>query len=172
MSAEITAEWERAVGLRATGKLHEAALCFGKIIRLLNSAGGAAARDVSNTPQGVVRKLAGKAEQELQSTLKSLSETSPYFVLGLNGADTEAKVKKAYRKMALQYHPDRNKDSNGLFVVIHGAYERLDDPSEKRRVDQQVRVSHAFATHTNGDTAARGPAGGAEGAAGAAAEGG
>ena len=62
-----------------------------------------------------------------------------YNLLGVSkDADTE-KIKKAYRKLALKYHPDRNqgsKETENRFKEVTEAYEVLRD-SEKRAVYDQ-----------------------------------
>jgi molecular chaperone DnaJ len=66
-----------------------------------------------------------------------------YEILGVaRGADAEA-VKKAYRKLALQHHPDRNagdKDSEDKFKEATEAYEVLRDPEKRAAYD---RYGHA-----------------------------
>lgn len=60
-----------------------------------------------------------------------------YKILELEfGADILA-VKKAYRRLALNYHPDRNKASDAAqeFIEITEAYEVLRDPDKKRKYD-------------------------------------
>ncbi|MFH1724614.1 MAG: molecular chaperone DnaJ [Elusimicrobiota bacterium] len=62
-----------------------------------------------------------------------------YELLGVPRNATEAEMKKAYRKLALKYHPDRNpgdKKSEQRFKEINAAYEVLSD-SKKRRVYEQ-----------------------------------
>lgn len=58
-----------------------------------------------------------------------------YEILNLEKTATSEEIKKAYRGLALQYHPDKNKEegSNEKFVKINEAYETLSD-EEKRRV--------------------------------------
>jgi curved DNA-binding protein len=63
-----------------------------------------------------------------------------YGILGIpkNASDTE--IKKAYRKLAMQYHPDRNpgkeKWANEKFKEINEAYGVLGDPKKRKQYDQ------------------------------------
>lgn len=59
-----------------------------------------------------------------------------YSILGLNREATQEEIKKAYRRLALKYHPDTNpkdKDAEEIFKEIGEAYAALSD-SEKRRM--------------------------------------
>lgn len=62
-----------------------------------------------------------------------------YEVLGLQKGASEDDIKKSFRKLALQYHPDRNKDNKEAedkFKEINEAYQVLSDPQKKAQYDQ------------------------------------
>lgn len=62
-----------------------------------------------------------------------------YEVLGVSRNATQDEIKKAYRKLAMQYHPDRNpgnKEAEGKFKEATEAYEVLSDPEKRKRYDQ------------------------------------
>ena len=62
-----------------------------------------------------------------------------YKILGLKKNATAAEIKKAYRKLSLQYHPDKNPgDEEALkkFQEINDANEALSDPDKRRKYDQ------------------------------------
>ena len=70
--------------------------------------------------------------EDATTLLKQLDE-DPYACLGLSKTTDDAAVKKAYKKRALRYHPDKNAwDSTELFQALGWAFERL-ETSEKRR---------------------------------------
>lgn len=62
-----------------------------------------------------------------------------YQVLGVDRKASDKEIKRAYRKLALQYHPDRNpnnKQSEDKFKEINEAYQVLSDPEKRARYDQ------------------------------------
>jgi molecular chaperone DnaJ len=69
-----------------------------------------------------------------------MSKRDYYEVMGLDKSASEDEIKKAYRKLAMKYHPDRNKDNEQAaeeqFKEVKEAYECLSDPQKKARYDQ------------------------------------
>ena len=53
-----------------------------------------------------------------------------YDVLGINKSASPEQIKSAYRKLAVKFHPDKNKDpiASKVFIKISEAYEVLKDP--------------------------------------------
>ena len=88
-----------------------------------------------------------------------------YEILGLTKSATEAEIKRAYRKLALQYHPDRNKgkDAEGKFKEVTKAYEVLSDPQKKQTYDQFGHAAFEQGAGQNPYGGAGGPFGGAQG---------
>lgn len=71
--------------------------------------------------------------------ITSLSQKDLYHVLGVSKSSSADEIKKAYRKLAMQYHPDKNpgdKKAEEKFKEISGAYDVLSDPEKKRNYDQ------------------------------------
>lgn len=65
-----------------------------------------------------------------------------YEVLGLGKQASEDEIKKAYRKLARQYHPDVNKEANAesKFKEVKEAYDVLSDAGQRSRYDQYGHI--------------------------------
>jgi hypothetical protein len=68
-----------------------------------------------------------------------------YSILGVSRTSGSVEIKRVYRKLAVQYHPDKNPDPSvgELFKEINEAYETLSDPKKKAVYDQ--RLDNPFA---------------------------
>src|SRR3569832_1846307 len=83
-----------------------------------------------------------------------------YEVLGVGKNASDEDIKKAYRKLAMKYHPDRNPDSKGSeekFKEAKEAYEMLSAPGKKEAYD---RYGHAGVDPKKGGAGFGGGAGG------------
>lgn len=73
--------------------------------------------------------------------MSSSSTQNFYDVLQISRTADVSEIKKAYRKLALKYHPDKNKDSptaSDKFKDVQHAYETLSDPIRKRTYDASI----------------------------------
>jgi molecular chaperone DnaJ len=77
------------------------------------------------------------------------TKTDFYETLGVARNATPEDIKKAYRKLAFQFHPDRNKDASATdrFKEISEAYQVLSDPERRASYDQ---FGHAGANGAGG----------------------
>ena len=68
-----------------------------------------------------------------------MAKSDPYDLLGVDKNVAEADLKKAYKKMAMKYHPDRNqgdKDAETKFKEVSEAYDILSDENKRAIYDK------------------------------------
>lgn len=76
-----------------------------------------------------------------------------YEVLGVDKNASEEEIKKAYRKKAIQYHPDKNpgdKEAEEKFKEAAEAYDVLSDPQKRQRYDQFGHAGVGGASQSGG----------------------
>jgi molecular chaperone DnaJ len=66
-----------------------------------------------------------------------------YEILGVSKDATQDDIKRAYRKLAIQYHPDKNPDGDEKFKQIAEAYDIIGN--ETKRIDYDNRLNNPFA---------------------------
>nr|XP_020448495.1 dnaJ homolog subfamily C member 14 [Monopterus albus]XP_020448496.1 dnaJ homolog subfamily C member 14 [Monopterus albus]XP_020448498.1 dnaJ homolog subfamily C member 14 [Monopterus albus] len=94
-----------------------------------------------STPESPSRMGRGQPGQELERLLALAEvpedELDPFTVLGVEVHATEAELKKAYRQLAVQVHPDKNKHPRAgeAFKVLRAAWDIVSNPETRREYE-------------------------------------
>lgn len=82
-----------------------------------------------------------------------MAEPDPYRVLGVSKDASEAEIKRAFRKKARQFHPDRNPGDAGAeakFKQVQAAHEKIGSAEARREFDQQQQMANMFGSGMRG----------------------
>uniref|UniRef100_A0A667X8V9 DnaJ homolog subfamily C member 16 n=1 Tax=Myripristis murdjan TaxID=586833 RepID=A0A667X8V9_9TELE len=73
-----------------------------------------------------------------EQLVKASSEYDPYKVLGVSRSASQAEIKKAYKHLAREWHPDKNKDpgAEDMFIKISKSYEILSNEERRANFDR------------------------------------
>ncbi|KAL3787333.1 hypothetical protein ACHAWO_006259 [Cyclotella atomus] len=122
---------ESVEGLHALGEALIAGEKFDEAIRTYQ-------RAMEIAPDGEKRQCQQKVE-EAQVALKQSKEKNYYKILGVQRNADLKQIKKEYKKLALQWHPDKNEDkekAEKMFQDISEAYEVLSDKEMRAKYDR------------------------------------
>ncbi len=76
-----------------------------------------------------------------------MAERNPYDVLGVGRQASDGEIKRAFRKLARQHHPDRNQGDAGAeakFKEVQAAYDAIGTSEARREFDQQEQMRNMF----------------------------
>ena len=74
-------------------------------------------------------------------------DDNPYTILGVTKDATDAEIKRVYRKLARQYHPDRNPNDAAAeekFKSIQSAYDKIGTKDSRKEYDNRDRMNDMF----------------------------
>ena len=91
-------------------------------------------------------KIVGLKAENPHAAGVLMPESDPYRVLGVAKDASSAEIKRAYRKLARQYHPDRNDDpaAEERFKRIQSAHEKIGAAEARSKFDQEQQMRDMF----------------------------
>lgn len=128
MSLTVKLLWEKGEGQFRNADILESLLSYQRAKQLVmtESNSSVSAPRVSGSAQKNLGDILQKITISIDTALMQL-QGNPVATLGLLRGFNKSDVKKAYRRCALKYHPDKNQDcdSSCIFTAIQAAYEEL-----------------------------------------------
>lgn len=82
----------------------------------------------------------------MYATVDSTAEFDPYKVLGVTRSASQAEIKKVYKRLAKEWHPDKNKnpDAEDTFIKITKSYEILSNEEKRASYDRYGSTNNAY----------------------------
>lgn len=107
-----------------------------------NSSGPGARSSKSSTSGWSRSRSSSSVPPSGSSSSSSSAVVTHYSVLGIARASSSGEVKKAFHRLALKFHPDKNKEAGAeeMFKKVSEAYNVLSDHSARRLYDAELRV--------------------------------
>eukprot|EP01041_Mallomonas_annulata_P001852 gene1852-3597_t len=132
MTEKIGILWQEGEALASSGSIHTGIVSFLKAKALLNeekkniAEGNVLSEQQNQRTISILASLLDKLSVSIERNATVL-EKNPILALELPLRFTKTDVKKAYRRSALKYHPDKNADcdTSRVFTIIQSAYEKL-----------------------------------------------